>query len=156
MGTQAVAGRLRGVAEQLPAVWSSPGPAFPPRQPARELPERESGDGAPLTWRGPGRPRAGPGHHDHLGGGRLDGEAGTDGVGSGAQGLLPAGIADGQVRDHLGVLAAVRRAGRKRGEGRAGQGAERRGLARTEPDDLRTEPADPVQGEPEREASGPG
>jgi hypothetical protein len=53
-----------------------------------------------------------------------------------------------------GVLPAIRRAGRERGKGRAGQGPERRGIARAEPDDLLAEPADPVQRELERRESG--
>jgi len=124
------------------------------RVPGQALAEGEGGGDAPLAWRGVRSARAGTGHQGDLRGGRIDGKAWTDRLGGGAQGLLPAGMADGQVRDHLGVLPAVRRAGRKRGEGRAGQGAERRRIARAEPDGLLAEPADPVQRELER--AGPG
>jgi hypothetical protein len=60
---------------------------------------------------GVGVPRAGAGHQVNLCGGRLDGEAWTDRLGGGAQGLPRAGFADGQVRrERLGVLPAIRRA----------------------------------------------
>jgi hypothetical protein len=58
------------------------------------------------------------------------------------------------VRHWPGVLPAIRRARRKRGERRAGQGAERRGITWAEPDDLLAEPADPVQRELERREPG--
>ena len=126
----------------------------PASRSGQALAEGEGGDGAPLARRGARSARARTGHQDDLGGGRVDGQAGTDRLGGGAQGLRPAEMADGQVRDHHGVLPAIRRAARKRGEHHTGQGAERRGIARAEPDDLLAEPADPVQRELERREPG--
>jgi hypothetical protein len=63
-------------------------------------------------------------------------------------------MADGQVRDHLGMPPAIGRAGGKRPEGQVGQGGEGRGVARPEPEDLLAEPADLAQREPERRVPG--
>jgi hypothetical protein len=97
-------------------------------------------------WPGGGARGSGTraGHQDDLCGDRLDGQAGTDRLGSGAQGLRPAVMADGQVRDHLGLLPAIGRAARERGDDQVGQGGEWRGVAGPEPDGFLAEPADLV------------
>ena len=120
-------------------------PLLNTRPTGRTLAEGEGGDGASLAWRGARSARAGTGHQDDFRGGHLDGQAGTDRLGGGMQGLLLASMADGQVRDHLGVLPAIGWAGRKRGEGRAGQDAERRGITRAEPDDFPPPPNQPIR-----------
>jgi hypothetical protein len=121
---------------------------------SRPLAQREGGDGAPLAWPGARSAWVGAGHQDDLRRDCLDGEAGSDRLCGGAQVLRPVGLADGQVGDYLGDPPAIRRAGRVRGEDPAGQGSERRWVAWAEPDDLLTEPADPVQCELECRETG--
>jgi hypothetical protein len=60
------------------------------------------------------------GHQYDLRCDRLDGEARKDRLGSGAQGLRPADMADGQVWDHLGMPPAIGQAGGERPEGQVG------------------------------------
>jgi hypothetical protein len=80
------------------------------------------------------------GHQGDRGGLCVDGQVGPDGHLGGTQVGHRVAVADGQVQGGVAELALVRREGGKGLDDAPGQGAERTGVARGEPEHLVAEP----------------
>src|SRR6185437_13181062 len=101
--------------------------------------ETEGGHGAPPTGLA-SRVAARTGHQDDLRSPRRDGEVPADLGGRLAEGVFAAQVANSQVRHHVVVLPAIRRARGERREGFVGEGAERSRVTGAKPDHIAAEP----------------